>query len=785
MISTRTGRQKLIDGFVICFLAAACAATIALNIGLSLSPGKILPTSISMRTGEMSENIIAGLKNAENEVFGIKNGMDPVDAWNLISDHNLDLFFLIALILPKNLTQAVLTIGYFLRFGAAASLIYWFCCCHTGLRRLYSFLLGMMYALSAQVILTAQFATVMNMVVIIPAALSAFDSYLRERTWKAFGLSCLACAMTAVSGSCGCLSGIPFLAVAALLLSVSLYRLKRQIFSSWLKLLGAVTAGTAMASFTVIPRFIGFTPGFDVVASFKTAEMRYKLYDLLRHTYAAQSGGLDRDMVPVFYIGILTLEAVVLFWANFKIPVRVKVTTAVILSVWYISCASSFVSEAVSIFGESNVLSASRLICLEVFLFFCAAIALRNIDGVTSGALYAAFLVPMAFLVFSGNFYSDIQFSTTINLGTAATMLVCGLIVRHIALETPEKPVGKRFKTVIATIGAAAVTVNASFIMFNNSVSLSDSGVDMIPDNTEMLDGEYIDSGETAGLSVFSEGYRFLLLSEDISSYNASDFADAFNYMSGKAGADACFEKYDITLVYSDQADLVKDDLYKVGSGFSSVTYELNCEDGDRMFVYCGFGGDTTIRNTNGDFEEETDLTKPSLTEIDASEGKHEVAVFFSLDGETESRLAFLRLRQPAADDLERVTHSMEKDGFSFRTKDIPGQRSGTASFVTSMPYDASVKIMVNGRNCKTFNYMGLTGCVFDASESAGEYVVRFTKVVPGLAGGIAVSAAVCLAVIAIPLIYKYTYKNNKKGKGSGGEDPAELPDGNAEQENC
>ena len=230
MISTRTGKQKFIDGFVISFLAAACAATIALNIGLSVSPGKILPVSISMRTGEMSENIIAGLKNAGNEVSAIKNGLSPADTWNLISDHNLDRFFLIALILPKSITQAVLTIGYFLRFGAAASLMYWFCCRHTGLRRLYSFLLGMMYALSAQVILTAQFAPVMNMVVIIPAALSAFDSYLRERTWKAFGLSCLACAMTAASGICGCLSGIPFLTVAALLLSVSLYSLKRKIF---------------------------------------------------------------------------------------------------------------------------------------------------------------------------------------------------------------------------------------------------------------------------------------------------------------------------------------------------------------------------------------------------------------------------------------------------------------------------------------------------------------------------------------------------------------------------
>ena len=58
MISTRSERARFIDGFVISFLAAACAATIALNIGLSVSPGKILPAALSMRTGDMSENII-------------------------------------------------------------------------------------------------------------------------------------------------------------------------------------------------------------------------------------------------------------------------------------------------------------------------------------------------------------------------------------------------------------------------------------------------------------------------------------------------------------------------------------------------------------------------------------------------------------------------------------------------------------------------------------------------------------------------------------------------------
>lgn len=773
MISTRTGRQKLIDGFVICFLAAACAATIALNVGLCISPGKILPTDLSMRSGEMSENIIIGIKNAENDVYRIKAGMSTAESWTLISDKNLDLFFLIALILPKSLTSAILTIGYFLRFGAAASLMYWFCCRHAGLRRLYSFLLGMMYSLSSQVVLTAQFAPVMNMVVLLPAALSAFDSYLRERTWKAFGLSSLACALIAASGSCGCLSGIPFLAVSGLVLSVGLYSRKRKILSSWFKIMGAVIAGTAMAAFTVIPRFISMTPKFDVVEAAQSAEMKYKLYDLLKHTYVAQSGGLEMDSAPVFYFGILTIEALVLFWVNFKIPVRVKVHSAVILSVWYISCASSFVSEAVSIFGENSTLLASRLICLEVFLFFYAAIALRNIKGVTPGALYAAFLVPMAFLVFSGNYYSDIQFTPTINVGTGLTMLICDLLIRRLTL----KPAGTKIKAAVAGIGALAVTLNASFIMFNNTISLTGTEESVFTDPGEDVVEDYYDPDEEEGFSLFAKTPGFLLLSDDISSYKPTTFIDAFNYMSGKALAGECFKEYNLTLVYSDQVEHKENDLYSAGTGFSSITFEINCDKDDKLFVYSGFDGEVTLRNTNGDFEEEKDFTGPFIAELEANEGKHELAIFIGLDEQAENRLAVMRVRQSAKDALEKSTHPISNNSFSFRFKDLPGQTDGTKSFITSVPYEPAVRITVNGRTCRTFEYMGLTGCVFESSENTGEYAVRISKTVPGLSGGIAVSVAVCLAVVAIPLIYKYTYKNNKKGKGSEGEEQAELPD--------
>ncbi|MCR5287370.1 MAG: YfhO family protein [Saccharofermentans sp.] len=771
MTVTRSERARFIDGFVICFLAAACAATIALNIGLSVSPGKILPTTISMRTGDMSENIIAGLKVAENDVAAIRNGLGAAETWSLISERNLDLFFFIALILPMGLAKSILTIGYFLKFGLAASMMYAFCNRHVGLRRLYSFLLGMMYAFSSQIIMTAQFSQVMNMAILIPCALSAFDSYLRERTWKYFSLSSLVCALIAASGNCGFLSGVPFLAGSALVLSVGLYSKKRKIFSCWLKLLGAVITGTAMAAFSVIPRYIVQTPRFDVVQAFKSAEMRYKFFDMLRHTFVAQSGGIDNDMPPVFYIGILTIEALVLFWANFRIPTRVKVTAAFILSVWYISCSSSFVSEAVSIFGESTILSSSRLICLEAFLFIYAAISLKNIGGIKPAALYAAFLIPLAFLVFSGNNYSDIQFSTTINLGTAVVMIVCGLVIRYLALN----PAGKKFKVFIAVLGASAVTVNAAFIMFNNTVSVSDSGVSMFADAGDGEEADFYDDAE--GFSVFSKEHRYLLLSGDVSNYRPVWFIDGINYMSNMARAGDCFQDYEISLVYNDQAELKQNDVFRVGSGFSSITFELTCLEGDRMFVYNGFNGDITIRNNYNDFEEEIDVSGPRICELESAAGRHEIAFFFDLDEASDNRLVIMKGLQPALGNLEKATGSFENNEFTFRNEDIPGNQNGRLSFITSLPYDGSVRISVNGRNCRTFEYLGLTGCIFEASGNTSEYNVRISKTVPGLAGGITVSAAVCLALIAIPLVYKYTNINKKKGKRSEDIDLLEQPE--------
>ena len=162
--------------------------------------------------------------------------------------------------------------------------------------------------------------------------------------------------------------------------------------------------------------------------------------------------------------------------------------------------------------------------------------------------------------------------------------------------------------------------------------------------------------------------------------------------------------------------------------GFSSITYELECGTDERIFVYSGFDGNITIRNTNGDFEEETDVFGPTLVEINGSEGKHELAFFFDLDKEEEKPLTVMRMKKDVSGGLEKATCGMTGDAFSFRKADLPQKHSGPYALITSVTYDSSVKVTVNGKTCRTFNYLGLLGCVFDGGEGTEDYSVSIAK---------------------------------------------------------
>ena len=87
------GKLKTYDGVVFCFIASVIIAVIAYNIGLITEPGKILPEGLSMRSGEMSGNIVRGIDIAVEDVELIRSGKAYADLWRLLTFVHLDLFF--------------------------------------------------------------------------------------------------------------------------------------------------------------------------------------------------------------------------------------------------------------------------------------------------------------------------------------------------------------------------------------------------------------------------------------------------------------------------------------------------------------------------------------------------------------------------------------------------------------------------------------------------------------------------------------------------------------------
>ena len=100
------------SGILFCFFASVVISVFALNIGLLTEPGKILPTGISMRSGEMSKNLIRGIDLAIEDLNQIKAARLNSNTWRLLTFVHSDLFFYIALLMPAAVVT-VITVASF------------------------------------------------------------------------------------------------------------------------------------------------------------------------------------------------------------------------------------------------------------------------------------------------------------------------------------------------------------------------------------------------------------------------------------------------------------------------------------------------------------------------------------------------------------------------------------------------------------------------------------------------------------------------------------------------
>ena len=754
-------KGKLIEnrGVIFCFLASVLIAALAYYAGLKIEPGKILPEGLSMRSGPMSDSIVYGINIALDDIDLIKSGNAGSGLWRLLTFVHLDLFFYLALLLPQAAAKAVLMTGYFVRFGLCASAMYYFMSEHVKLSRMFSLLLAVMYAFSSQVIFTAQLAEIMNMAVMMPVLMSAVDSYYKKRTWKSFSLVCIASFGLGATGGFGILTGIPAMILISLLMSFGLYKTFKMALSSWLKALGSILTGLILTAAFSVPGLYAMSFDVNISESFSKAKVSYTVYDLIRGMFALRSGGIVMNSAPVFYVGILTITAVIAFALNEAIPVRLKVASGVITAVFYISCCSSFVNETLSIFGAAAILMSARLICLGVLVFFIAGIGLKNIKTLTRGGFIATCLIPLAFLVVANNSTAGTTLAAPILVATFIAVILESGLVYALAKDK----LTNKAKAVIVVAVYALVGINAAFIMFNNTITKPTVEQYFIPEYGDGTAQSLIFDSDF-DLPAINGADSYQIVNADLSIFEFEDSAiDGINFISNNINDEELFEEIFITPEGDEDEMFIKGpDRYGLDVGTNIYNFEpFDVIAGERLFIYCTAmeGAEVKIKSSDG-LSEKT-FTGPFLTALDVGEGEVKLDFTISSEGEEVCYIALYKLNENALNGIKKLSGNAASSGFTIGTRDI----TGTNTLILPYSYD-DTRVKIGGKYRDTFEFFGKIACTFECNGE-DNMEVSVERKDSGIVLGVLISAVAALCFIAIPLTQRYNKKKTVSGEGN------------------
>ena len=753
------GKLKDCRGILFCFLASVLIAALAYYAGLKIEPGKILPEGLSMRSGPMSDSIIHGINLTLDDIKLIRNGNAGSDLWRLLTFVHLDLFFYLALLVPETAAKAVLMTGYFVRFGLCASAMYYFMSEHVKLSKMFSCLLAVMYAFSTQVIFTAQLEEIMNMSIMMPVLMSAIDSYYKQRTWKSFSLVCIASFCLGATGGFGILTGIPAVILISLLMSFGLYKTLKMAFSSWLKALGSILTGLILTAAFSVPGLYAMSFDVDISASFSKAKVSYTAYDFIRGMFMLRSGSIVMNSAPVFYIGILTLAAVIAFALNDSIPVRLKVVSAVITAVFYISCSSSFVNETLSIFGTSAILMASRLICLSVLIFLIAGIGLKNIKTLTRGEFIATALIPLAFLVVANNSTAGTTLAAPILIATFIAVIVESGLVYALAKDK----LSNKAKAVAVIAIYVFVGINAAFVMFNNTITKIAVEQYFVPEYGDGESQELIFDNDL-DLPAVNGADKYQVVNADLSIFEFEDSAiDGINFISNNISGEPVFEEIYITPSGDEDELLIKGpDRYGLDVGTNVFTFDpFDVDQGEKLYIYCNAmaGADVEIRSAGG--QSVKSFTGPFLTALDVGSGEVDLEFTISSEGEEVCYIAIYKLSESAQNAMKHLSGDAASSKFKIDSSELTGMNT----LILPYSYD-DTKIKIGGKYCNTFEFLGKLACSFECNGE-DNLEVTVERKDSGILPGVLISVVAALCFIAIPVTQMYNKKKTVSGEGN------------------
>lgn len=707
-------------------------------IFLGISDTKI-PPELTMRTGDFDYGLFDGVIRdiSESSTFVFSK-----DYRSLLQSH-LDPFFIIASFMPKSGAKVLLWFAYFLRFGLASLFMNRLLSKQLSFGNVFASLFGVIYSLSSAVLMMSSYTNAMNVIILIPIVLELLIEFNKNGHRLKDGLKLvLAMGFTILlAGDLALLYVVPFLICAIVFISACTASKFSKSLVSVICVIPYFVLALCIGAITIVNTFVSYDFAFEK-ETLKTFDFRITFFDLLTRFFAGKPLAADK-FSPALYVTIFVLLAIIAFFINSKIPLRIRITFLSIVLLYHFSFSSRAWYLISVLFKNTSMpseISANmRFACLTSLLIFAAAISLKNIHLLAKRELFACSVAIICFVIISNNSSANLASSTF-----AIYFTVLCAIVSYLMIANADK---LDSKTIFAVV-LFGMFIQMSFILPISSYASSldvDSALFDSQEKSKTLEYPF----EELNFFNKNENTYILLHNYDEIEGNA---IEQINNIAYSAGIRTIFLDLEDCMSFfaGGRAPLINGEMSqeKEGKVESYVNIYLSANEmTSNIVAFSNHDGSVIMEVECGDNSYKNTYTSPVITVIDDAPMNFQVK-FLTPRGELSNPNDSFDFYSVDNGTLGAFTSKIHKFKNSFI---VEPATDGTNLYtvMTGRNFDKSIKVFVNGREVETKNIYGKLGFVLNPNiESVVEISSYNDDVIIFLA--ISIFVTVCSIVLML-----------------------------------
>lgn len=681
-------------------------------------PGSILPVEATLRKLPMDQDLMIQVEDAVEDASYIRDALsseDPIlnrTAMRMLFTEYLDPFFMLALVLKAGAAEILLYMAYFVRFGLAGLCAYSMLRRSAGCKSIHALMFSVFYSVSATAVIAAGTISGMNFFILLPVMFGLMDESSRKGGFIVRVKAALMCFAVFATGIPGMLQGTIVSIIFAVFISIARHKRPVRAVRSLIILLWTIATGLLLSGIIRLP-------SLPAEENLGEGSIKFKFFDMIASFGSGMAVNATGKNVPALYCGIVTILLVIIFMIDRRVPVRMKVTFAVITVLFYVSTAYSTARSLLAYICDTGVYDSYRLAGLIVLIIFVAALSIKDVERADKKVIYGAGFI-MTSVVLIANHAKDFYGYYNYQLFMTVISAVAGTVF----LISSRNGSSRKRDTAFMIIAGIAVLSNLSYVFMMSNVDRSDF---VIMKYAAEDDGIAIDT--SIDIPIFGDSSSYIVLPGEFSGYEeGKDIGSAVNDMAEAVSGNRVFLDADMSELLNAGFIDLGDHKYVIPEDDCEIVFGIDDFLSGPVFVSSGFN--YPLRVAVLDFYDDDEMAQrvsyegPFLWETSYPDVSFDVSFWGNTSNGYVGKLGVYSLDQDALDELNRHIGKLSYRGFTIPEEFLTGGTS-VKVMVTGMPYEESTKIRIGGVKANTFDYYGRLAATFTANTGNSSVMIE------------------------------------------------------------